>query len=49
MDENGGNMNENELKLLLDEDDSVQKEKLSSLYRRFTDQFMNSLEHLGAI
>ncbi|RAH15712.1 MAG: hypothetical protein CMB56_002550 [Methanobacteriota archaeon] len=49
IDKNGGNMNEKKLKLLLDNEESVQIEEFSKLYRRFTDQFMNSLKHLGAI
>ncbi|MBJ24496.1 MAG: hypothetical protein CMB64_07500 [Euryarchaeota archaeon] len=45
----GGNMDEEKLKLLNQANEEIQKEELSELYRRFTDQFMNTLKHLGAI
>ena len=47
--EKGGRMNEEKLTKLINEDELTQKEILSELYRRFTDQFMISLKNLGAI
>ena len=43
------NMDKENLKLLSDATEEIQKEKLSDLYRRFTDQFMTTLKNLGAI
>ena len=44
----GGNLNEEQIYELADQDSEKQKEKLSELYRRFTDQFMITLKNMGA-
>ena len=46
--EKGGNLNEEQIYELADQDSEKQKEKLSELYRRFTDQFMITLKNMGA-
>lgn len=46
--EKGGNLNEDQINELADQDSEKQKEKLSELYRRFTDQFMITLKNMGA-
>ncbi len=47
--EKGGNLNEDELNELVNQSPEKQKQKLSGLYRRFTDQFMNTLKNMGAV
>ena len=47
--EKGGNLDEEEVKSLSNEEIHIQKQKLSILYRRFTDQFMMTLQRMGAI
>ena len=46
--EKGGNLNDKEIEKLANQDIEKQKEVLSELYRRFTDQFMMTLKHMGA-
>ncbi len=46
--EKGGNLDDEGMKILMNEEEHIQKQKLSILYRRFTDQFMVTLKHLGA-
>ena len=47
--ENGGNLDDDSIKTLSNEEEHIQKQKLSILYRRFTDQFMMTLKNMGAI
>jgi 1-acyl-sn-glycerol-3-phosphate acyltransferase len=47
--EKGGNLNDKEIEKLANQDIEKQKEVLSELYRRFTDQFMMTLKHMGAV
>ncbi len=46
--EKGGNLNDENMKKLLNEETHIQKQKMSILYRRFTDQFMVTLKQMGA-
>jgi len=47
--EKGGNLDDDGIRLLSNEEKHIQKQKLSILYRRFTDQFMMTLKEMGAI
>tara|TARA_B100001996_G_scaffold147392_1_gene112245 strand:+ start:3037 stop:3822 length:786 start_codon:yes stop_codon:yes gene_type:complete len=47
--EKGGNLDEESIESLSNEELHIQKQKLSILYRRFTDQFMMTLQRMGAI
>jgi len=47
--EKGGGLDDDAIKLLSNEEAHIQKQKLSILYRRFTDQFMMTLQRMGAI
>ena len=45
---NGGNVSENDLITLSEQEEHEIKSTLAALYRKFTDQLMKSIESLGA-
>ena len=45
---NGGSLSETELQEIVDSEENLRNQKMSDLFRRFTDQLMGSISALGA-